>query len=214
MKREEHSATVLILRRTVGFIIFLILLLIANTLASSFNNSIYSNIMQFFNINMPLFFILFVMGTINDLFWSFYFPWNMLAPVTGSILSIFIVTFLDKIWLFADSYIHSGFTIPIGLVTTIVFIIVFISGYFYLARRGIEHEEFWNEKEWKKWKDWKKGWYEEKMKDKHEIRKRKKVDWGDVGEEFKLALYNLGDSINRAFDDHKKEDKKSKRKKK
>src|SRR5271157_4740854 len=207
---REHSAAGLIVKRTVGFIIFLIILLIANILASGFNNFVYSNIMQFFNTSIPLFFILFVIGIINDLFWSFYFPWNMFAPITSSILSIFVVTFLYRVWLFANSYVHSTFVIPLGLISTIVFIIVFISGYLHLARRGIEHEEFWNKKEWEKWKDWKKGWYREEIKS-HKKKHKKRVDWEDVGEEFKLALYNLGDSINRSFDKHKKEDKKKKK---
>ncbi len=42
---------------------------------------------------------------------------------------------------------------------------------------------------------------------------RKKVDWRDIGEEFKYALYNLGNSINRALEKEEKKIGKKKKKK-
>lgn len=53
---------------------------------------------------------------------------------------------------------------------------------------------------------------EEKKRDK-EV-KRKKVEWNDIGEEFKYALYNLGNSINRSLEKEEKKIGKKKIKKK
>ncbi len=42
---------------------------------------------------------------------------------------------------------------------------------------------------------------------------RKKVEWNDIGQEFKYALYNLGNWLNRALEKNGKEEKGGKKKK-
>jgi hypothetical protein len=41
----------------------------------------------------------------------------------------------------------------------------------------------------------------------------KKVEWDDIGQEFKYALYNLGNWLNRALEKNEKEGKGKRRKK-
>ena len=131
------------------------------------------------------------------------------APIAGAILSTSIITFFYRIWLFINGYVQSNISIPMIPVYIVVFIIVLISGYARLAMRGMINEKYNNNK----WEEWKKYRIEMHKKIKEYKKDRKKVEWDDVGEEFKYALYNLGNSINRAFEMHNKEDKRKKRRK-
>ena len=86
-----------------------------------------------------------------------------------------------------------------------MFLFVLAGGYFSLLFKSAKRGDNFGD-----WNEWKKNWHEEKarmkkeMKD--EIRKMKsgraepEVEWKDIGNEFKLALYNIGHSINRAFE--------------
>ena len=77
-----------------GFIVLIVLLIIANVLISSINNIVYTNIVQFFNSLLGLFVILFLIGMLNGIFWSFEFPLNLLAPMSSGVLGIFIVNLI------------------------------------------------------------------------------------------------------------------------
>lgn len=194
--REEHnSALSIIIRRSIGFVVFIILLLIAVSLSYAVQNSVYSSIITFFNVNIPLFFSIFLFGIINEIFWILEFPLNILAPITSSILSVIVTTFIYRIWLFLNTnYIRSEIAIPIGLIYILVFIIAIIAGYANLAREGFEFERFH-----------KVEWNREKAKLERESRKKKeKIEWGEVEDQFKLLFYNIGDSLNRAFERHRK----------
>ncbi|MFH0978650.1 MAG: hypothetical protein V1837_05085 [Candidatus Woesearchaeota archaeon] len=181
----KKSVTHIVLARVIGFFVFLLLLAIANALTGSIQNDIYANIVTFFNVNILLFLALMVIGLINDIFWSFSFPFNILGPFSAALLSIFIVTFLYRLWLFLNSYINSNVNIPIGLLYVIVPIIVFFAGCITVIFRAAIPP------------------YVEKV---HQTKKRKKqhLEWDEVGEEFKLALYNLGKAFNRVFDKKRK----------
>jgi len=201
----------IILSHIAGFIIFLILLAVANILIPSINNDIYINIIQFFNSNLIFLLLLTFIGMINEIFWSFYFPFNIFAPIFSSILSIYVITFIYKIWSLLDVYIKSTLIIPIDLIYAIVPLIVFIAGYItIIARHGKPAEEWHREL-----KEMHKNRLERK-RDKLKIKLEKvdkklgknKVEWEDVGDEFRLAFYNLGKSFNELFD--KKNNKKKK----
>jgi len=209
--RHEESPLSIIIKRTIGFVIFIILLLVANTLLSGINNAIYNNIIGFFDVNISLFLSLFFWGMASEILWNLYFPWNLFGPIASAILSVSVVTFFYKIWLFIGGYVNvnaniSIFMIPIYI---LVFIIVLVSGYARLAFRGMANEKYNDDK----WKEWRKDRIEMHRKIKEIKRNRNKVEWEDVGEEFKYALYNLGNSLNRAFEKYKKEDKRRKRRK-
>jgi hypothetical protein len=199
------SSSRIVVGASAGFILLVAILIIANILVKNVSNPIYGNTINFFNSTIGLLLIIFLVGMINDLFWNFKFPFNLVAPITGAFLSIFIVNFIYNIWQFSQSYIHSGFYIPVYPIYSVVFLIVLGFGYFNLVIKERGGKDIRDYKEYHEKKN------KEKEKIYQEIKKRrkehKKIEWRDVGNEFKLALYNLGDSINDAFD--RKKDKHS-----
>lgn len=192
---HDNSIASLIIRKSIGFVLFIILLLIAILLSYSVQNQVYSNTVGFFNDNVPLFFSIFLFGVINEIFWVLEFPFSILAPITSSILSVIVVTFLYRVWLFINLYAHSPIVIPITLIYTLVFIITLIFGYLKLAKEGFEYNNLMKVK-----------WDKEKTNLEKELKKRRKekVEWDDVEDQFKLFFYNLGDSINKSFERHRK----------
>jgi hypothetical protein len=185
----------------IGFIMFLILLAIANLLVPHIPSSVYESIVDFFNSNILLFFGMMLVGMINEIFWSFFFPFNILAPITSAILSIFIVTFIYRVWTFIDSYVRTNIVLPNYVYVPIALIVLFLSYIAILIRQGKPKEVY--EEEAKK-----------PVPKKSEIIKRKpdeKVEWEDVSNEFKLALYNIGRSINKSFESSKEKKRKKKK---
>lgn len=198
------SAAKIILSRIIGFLIFLIILIIANSLVLTFNNRVYTNIIGFFNSNLILLLIIFFLGILNEIFWSFYFPFNIIAPVISSILSVHIVTFIYNLWRLSEIYTKINFNIPIRSIYVPVVFIVLIAGYItILARHGKPRRE-WAEKMKESISDRLERKKERLMRkidkiDKKMKRKHENVEWKDVGNEFKLVFYNLGRSINSLF---------------
>ena len=171
------SAPRIILHRIIGFIIFLILLVIANALIPIFNSNVYSDIINFFNANIILLLILTLIGMVNEIFWSFYFPFNIIAPITGSILGVYIVTFVYRCINFLDIFIKNNSNImtailPEGIVSMLVFWIVLIAGYLIiLIRQGRPRKE-WHEQRWER----KRGKLEKKMEKLDRKLGKKKVE--------------------------------------
>ncbi len=203
-----RSTAKIILSRITGFIFFLILLAIANMLIGSVHNETYRSIIFFFNESLLLLLILMLLGMVNDIFWNMNFPFNIIAPITSAVLSFCVLTFMYALWIFLDQYIQSGMTIPIGLLKIVVFFIVLLAGYLAILVRGGKPKSDWEDK----WKERRQArWLREKERlqrrlnriDRH-VKNKEEVDWEDVGEEFKLAFYNLGKSINKSFENNKK----------
>jgi hypothetical protein len=201
------SVPKIILSRIIGFLIFLILLAIANILIPAVDSKIYSSIINFFNTNLILLFILTIIGMINEVFWSFYFPFSIIAPITGAILSIYIIIFIHKLFDFLNIYIQPSIALPWQTIHFIVFWIVLIAGYLIILIRQGKPREDWHE-EIKKWHEQK--WERKKIKLQRKMKKidrklgKKKFEWEDVGNEFKTLFYNIGNSLNNLFEGKKK----------
>jgi len=197
------SVPKIIISRIIGFIILLILLAIANALIPAFDSNIYSDIINFFNTNLILLFILTLIGMINEIFWSFYFPFSIVAPITGAILSIYIITFIHRLFDFLNTYVQPNLVLPWQTIQSFVFWIVIIAGYIViLVRQGKPREDWYKEI---------KRWHEERLERKKEKLEKKldkidrkigkkKVEWIDVGNEFKTFFYNIGNSLNNLFE--------------
>jgi hypothetical protein len=178
---KEKSTAKIIVSSTISFLIFLILLSIANFLTQYIQNNYYTITIEFLINNLYLSFIIFFISLIADIFWNISFPFNIPAPIISAISSIFIITYLYRLWLLIESIINTSAYIPITTIYIIIFWVVIIGGYLkVLAKVG-------------KW--------EEKNKEIKVDKKQKKekVEWSEVGNEFKLALYNLGRALNNAF---------------
>jgi hypothetical protein len=188
---RKKSVNRIVFSKVIGFLIFLILLAITNYLKSYVNSEFYAAIVNFFINNIFLSFLIMFLTMFAEIFWSFSFPMNILAPIISAVSSIFILTYIYRMWLFTEDYISSGINLPIGSIYYIVFWMVIIVGYVtILVRRGV--------------RDLKEMKEEDVKRKETNKRNNKEVDWNDVGEEFKLAFYNLGSSLKRAFEPKKK----------
>ncbi|PIN87066.1 hypothetical protein COV19_01460 [Candidatus Woesearchaeota archaeon CG10_big_fil_rev_8_21_14_0_10_44_13] len=196
------SALKIIALKIVGFIIFLILLGIANIVVPNISGNAGMEIISFMNSNLFFFFVIMVVDLINELFWSFYFPFNILAPITGSLLSILIITLIYKLVLLIP-YSDGILMMPFALLYILVPVIVLIAGYILILIRGGRPKHVCDEEKKiclrERW-EMKKRKLEKKMRSK----KGKKVEWEDIGDEFKLVLYNLGKGINELFEGKKR----------
>jgi hypothetical protein len=188
---SKESANV-ILSRIIGFLFFLILLLVGNVIIPYIDNSTYTAAIKFLVSNIVLLMLITFFEMIKDLFWGFRVPFNILAPITSGLLSIFMTTFFYNLWLFIDSYIKSKLIIPIGVIIVIVFLIVIIFGYIIILSGAADSTKKKKEKI-------------EKLRKKDERRLNKReIEWENVEDEFKLLFYNIGRSINELFEKREK----------
>ena len=177
----RRSASRIVISHAAGFLVFIIILGIANMI--DFKSPVLGNIVMFFNANIILLLVMMVFGLLNDIFWQYSFPFNVLAPVSGAVLGVLIVTFICRMFSLTDSYLRIG-SLPCVAIATIVFFLVLIGGFATILVRGGKPREEWHEEKKRK----RHGWPE----------------WEDVGKEFRMAMYNLGKSLEKAFGPRKK----------
>jgi hypothetical protein len=214
----RRSSLSIVLHSITGFIVLIVLLIIANVLISSINNIVYTNIVQFFNSLLGLFVILFLIGMLNGIFWSFEFPLNLLAPISSGVLGIFIVNLVYKLLEFAQTFVYFDTLAKIlsHNIYPIVFFVTIIIGYLIIIneeyrRTGRNSREERKPKEYVNRKDM------DNMKSKIEDKKleekksyKSEFSWEEVGDEFKKASLNVGKALNKAFEGKKEKDNKNK----
>ena len=202
---HHHSAASLIVKKAIGFVVFIILLSVAEIVSQQINNPVYAEVINFFSTNISLFFIIFLVGLANDIFWNFYFPFNLVAPVISSVLSVFIVELFYRMWNFIDSFLYTGFSVPINAIYVIVFMLTLLFGYLALLARGARRarEKFW-EKEEKIMEEEEKRRSEilERISQRRKSRSENRAEWEKVGSEIRQVFYNIGKTINDAFERH------------
>jgi hypothetical protein len=191
----------IILLRLFAVLFFLIVMVIINALIPSIQNNMYEKIVNFFNSNLLFIILLMFITILNEVFWSFYFPFNFIAPITTGALGVYITMFIYKIWIFLDSYLITGIVIPIATIYLIVFLISLVFGYLFILDRGGRPKEDWGELwDWQK-NVWKKSEGKiSKVEKKHVAKKADEIGWNDVGDQFKLFFYNIGRSMNKSFE--------------
>ena len=188
----------IILSRLFAILFFLIILVVVNALLSSVKNNLYESFVNFFNSNFSSIIILMFIGILNEVFWSFYFPFNFIAPITSGAFGVYATMFMYTTWNFLDSYMHTGISIPIAMIYITVFLLLMIFGYLFILDRGGRPNEEWGDL-WKWQKEaWVKG--KEKISKFEKKSKRKEIEWEDVGDQFKLFFYNIGRSMNHSFE--------------
>jgi len=191
---KERSIIHIFFSRILGFLLFLILLGIANLLVKYIHNSVYIAIVNFLFDNLVLLIIILFISLLADIFWRFWFPFNLPAPILSAVSSIYMIKYIYNLWILIDSFVNTGITFQIGIIYKIVFWVVVIAGYInILIRLGRIRGEA-----------------EEKKK---EQAKTEKIEWSDVGNEFRLFLYNIGKALNSIFS-RKKAGEETKEKKK
>jgi len=100
-----------------------------------------------------------------------------------------VVNYFFRIWIFINQYVGLELVVSRRLVYKSVFVLVILFGYVaVLIRAKKEKNELGKEAETKK--------ITEKTENKEN---RKRVEWKEVWEPFRLALYNLGGSLKNLF---------------
>jgi hypothetical protein len=189
MSRPAHH---IVLMKICGFLFFLILLAVANVIIPSVNKGVYTDIVMFFNTNITFLFLITLIGMVNELFWNFHFPFNVPAPITGGVLSIYVVMFFYRVWNFLDEYINSSIRFSMGPIYVCVFLITALLGYVTILSRQGKTRTDWEEEVKRRGR---------KMKNNL---KEKDVEWKDVENQFRLVFYNIGRSINKLFEKKEK----------
>jgi hypothetical protein len=176
----KRSILRIILSGVFGLLIFILLFYGAGYLTKYITNYVYMDFVGFLDKNFILILTMILIGMLSEIFWAFYFPFTLIAPIISAISSFFIITLLYRLWIFLNTYIKLKFSIPIELIYVIVFLIVLIVGYIAVfARMGKKEKE------------------EPKEKQKERV---EKVKWSEVGEEFKMAMFNLARTINNSLE--------------
>ena len=185
----KKSVAHIVLSRVFSFVIFLVVLGIANYLIRYMPGYLYRNIIYFFNSNLLLLLVITSFGILAEIFWTLMFPFSLAAPIISAISGILIVNFIYKIWSFIETYAKTNFYLPINKIYVLVFVLVLIFGYILVFLKFLGHKEESAEKE------------KQQVKEKP---KSEKIDWAEIGNEFKLIFYNIGRSINNLFEKDKK----------
>lgn len=202
----------IIISRVVGFLLFIVLLGVANFIAPHVYNNIYVEIVSFFNSMLYILLIMMLIGMVNELFWNWPFPFSILAPVTSAALSVYVISFIYSLWLLVDSHMNSGISVPITIIKLFVPVIVLILGYIVLSIRVVkparafmktrEHEEeerdilaekeMWEEKAAALAERLER--VESRLKEKHSDKAK------DVSGKVSSAFRTAGDAISNTFD--------------
>ena len=172
---NKKSVLGILFSKLSGILVFLIGLAIANILNYYISNNVYHFVVNFFNINLGLIILISIILFLGELFKILFFPFNLPAPFFNAVGGVFIVTFILRIINFLEIIINIElikyvlFLIPFAYL--LVFIIVLIVGYIKIFMElGLKSKKI------------------EKLK---KSNKGDKVGWDEIGEEFKLVVYDL-----------------------
>lgn len=137
MSQLKSIANVL-LTKTVGFLIFLVLIGLANTLLYYIPNENFYSIVGFLNSNIWLIITFTLILFIGEIFGILVFPLNLPSPLFNGVGSILLVRFVFNILIFVDSLTGIHLAIPYELlyilIAFLVLIIVIIVGYIEIFR--------------------------------------------------------------------------------
>jgi len=156
-----------------GIIFFLIIVGVLNIVAGFIVNGEFLSIVGFINENLALILGISIIMLLGDVFSTFKFPINTIYPWINAFGAILWVVFIFRVLRFIDALAElnlSEIFRPFYLVAILaVLVIVPILGYVNILAKV------------------------DKKK------RKKKLEWEDVGEEFKEAAFNIGRTLKESF---------------
>ena len=134
---HESSPGWVFVTRMIGFISFLIFVVLANILPSVYSSNAVVRAVGFLNANLPLLIIIAILMIVADVLSAFPFPLDLPAPIFRAFGAVFIIAFLLALvqWLDFSTDISNIFQVLSFLVVPLVFLIVLIGGYFKILKR-------------------------------------------------------------------------------
>ena len=115
-----------ILTRFIGFLIFLVLLGLANVLTFYIKNEIFLSVVNFLNANIWLIIIFSVILLIGEIFGLLMFPLNIPGPLFNAVGGVLLIQFVFKLFSFIITLSNVTINIPLNYIENFVMIIVFI----------------------------------------------------------------------------------------
>lgn len=185
---KKRSALGVIFHTLISIVILLAAVWLINYISGYFQNESFLQIVNFLNSNLQFIIAVFLVFFLGEIFSMFMFPFSLIYPMFAAVGGVMTVSFIFSVLELINRLFNSGFYEKVSsfqqLITIIVFVIVIVVGYISIlaefGRKDIEEKE----------------------------KKRKEgIRWGDVGQEFKFALYEIAYSIRRAFKTKNQENK-------
>ncbi len=178
MTKYKHKSIIwILLSRLIGIIVFLIMVFVVNILAMSISNTLFNQTVNFLNSNIVLIIIISIIFLIGELFDALIFPFNLPAPLFNAVGSVFLVSFIFRVFMLVDLIIEenvfhviSGFSF---FVYPLVFLVVLVSGYIAIFSRLAEAEK------------------PKEKKTKGKLKHTKSKTWQEVGDEFRQTIYDF-----------------------
>lgn len=178
----SKSFSGIIFEKIIGFLLFIIILLIANLLLNYVQNNYFIMFLSFFNSAVFFLFIILVFDIVSGIFWNTKFPIVLLAPLASAVLGMLILSFILSLILFLFENIGIFIQFPFEIIYFLVFVIIIVIGYVNIL----------SSLEKKSKKGSKKKTSEEDF-----------TPWEEIEEDFKKAFSDLGSAFNKLFH-HKK----------
>lgn len=127
--------------KVVGFLIFLVLLALANIFSVYIQSVIFHDIVNFLNANFWLILSFSIVLLIGELFAILYFPLNIPAPLFYAVGAFLVVKFIINIFQFLIEYQGIPLNLPYNtlylIISFMVFVIVIVVGYIHIFRDAI-----------------------------------------------------------------------------
>jgi len=137
--KQLRAVTQILVTKVISLLIFLILIGLLNFLLDFFDNSVFSSVVYFLNFNFGVIILFWVLFLFGDLFYALVFPMDLPAPIFHAIGSSFLLLFIFRIFALLEDLIGMEIGLPVEslylFITMIVFISVFIIGYFRIFDR-------------------------------------------------------------------------------
>ncbi len=173
--------------RMIGILCFLIVVVLANILTYYISGTMYRDGVVFLNENFWLLLLIAILLLVGDIFFAFPFPLNLPAPIIRAIGSVFVIAFMLHVFQWVDSVASTSLYSFVWLlsfaIVPIVFIVVFVSGYFEIMRKLCWGKESETGGDCQVVHEIKKNPLEEPLSD--------VKSWEDIGDEFRVMMYDI-----------------------
>ena len=181
-----------------GISLLVILVYLANLAIPYVGIKIYEKWIYFLDANMLYLILISLISFIGELIFLLVYPFSVAAPVFKAVSGMMIVTFIFKIFAFFDFLFETGIYRALNqfadVVYFVVLVVILLAGYIIVFKKKKYFDKM-NEME----EEEKRSDYEKKIKLKIE-KVEEEVDWNQIGDEIKGALYNLVKKIRVALE--------------
>ncbi|MFH2020168.1 MAG: hypothetical protein ABIJ34_02075 [archaeon] len=172
----------IILSKSIGFAIFLLILFIMNYLLPYVREPVFSGIVRFLNYNIMALIVITIFLLLGDVFFEIIFPFSLPAPIFSAFGAVFLVRFFFSIFGVIDNllsvHITSYFDFLKYIIYPIVFLVVIIVGYVKIFVRLFVPK---------------------KPKKELKSNARKQKTWEDIGLEFRQTISDFLEMLRREF---------------